>query len=421
MLGISILAAAIVVFVVDVVLVVFFGGIQVEFQDFTFRSTTIEFPLVGLLISLLCLLMVKRQGREAFLLILSLVVAGILGEGILRMVDHPLSKPFVDTMTWQEPSDLLGFKMAPNFEGKGPVGSWVETNSQGIRDEVEHQWAKPPGTIRILGIGDSFAFGWGVSLEETFLKKLEHQLKQMTGIDIETINAGVPQWDLNHYYIYLKNIGIRYSPDIIVLTYFFNDIPQFIQETIPADSEYTYQVHYKGGFFRSSALFNFLKSQADHLRRKNKLDRVDFLSTVEARRPELIQQSTHLLLSNSHQVQARASFRILKTLLEKIQAVAQKINSHLVLLFVPDVAQIHHPELQYINQVLASLAHEMDIPFADVTSMFESVSDPRVYYLWPRDWHTNAKGHEKMAEALAPLVCQVFQKTNIHCKQTDHL
>ena len=421
MLGIYVLVGAIVLFVVDVILVVFFGGIKVGFQDFMFRSTTIEFPLVGLLISILCLLIVKGQGRESLLLIFSLVFAGILGEGFLRMVDHPLSKPFVDMNTWQEPSDILGFKMAPNFEGIGPVSSWVKTNSQGVRDDVEHPWVKDSGTIRILGIGDSFAFGWGVSLEETFLKKLEHTLKQMTGVEIETINAGVPKWDLNHYYVYLKNIGIRYSPDIILLTYFFNDIPQSIQETIPADPEYHIQVQYKGGLFRSSALFNFLKSQADHLRRKNKLGRVDFLSTLEARRPELIQQSTHLLLSNSNQAQTRSSFHILKTLLEKIHTIAQKNNSHLVVMFVPDVAQTHHVELQYINQVLASLTEEMHIPFVDITPVFESVSDPRVFYFWPRDWHTNAKGHEKMAGALTPLVCHVLQQKNIPCNQTDHL
>jgi lysophospholipase L1-like esterase len=90
-------------------------------------------------------------------------------------------------------------------------------------------------------------------------------------------------------------------------------------------------------------------------------------------------------------------------------------------MFVPDVAQTHHAELQYINQVLASLTDEMDIPFADITPMFESASDPRVFYFWPRDWHTNAKGHEKMAEALVPLVCHVLQQKNVQCKQTDHL
>lgn len=38
--------------------------------------------------------------------------------------------------------------------------------------------------------------------------------------------------------------------------------------------------------------------------------------------------------------------------------------SHLVVMFVPDVAQAHQSELQYINQVLVSLTHAMNIPFA---------------------------------------------------------
>ena len=90
--------------------------------------------------------------------------------------------------------------------------------------------------------------------------------------------------------------------------------------------------------------------------------------------------------------------------------------SHLVVMFVPDVAQAHQSELQYINQVLVSLTHAMNIPFADITPVFESVSDPRVFYFWPRDWHTNAHGHAKMAEALIPLLCRVLQQRNIHCK-----
>ena len=415
-LGIYVLTAAMVLFVVDIILVVFFGGIKVEFPYFRFRSVSIEFPVAGLLSSIFCLLLVKGQGRESLLFMCSLVFAGILGEGILRMVDHPLSRPFVDTMTWQEPSDSLGFTMAPNFEGIGPVGSWVKTNSQGVRDNVEHSWVKDPGTIRILGIGDSFIFGWGVSLEETFLKKMEHSLQRMTGVEIETINAGVPRWDLNHYYVYLKNIGIRYNPDIIVLSYFFNDIPQSIRETIPANFDNQIGVQQKGGVMRFSSLFNFLKSKADHLRRKNKLARIDFLSTLEARRPELIQQATHQLLSPPTQTETRSSFHILQTLLEKIHAIAQQTNSQLVLMFVPDVAQIHHSELQYINQVLASLTQKMHIPFADITPVFETASDPRVFYFWPRDWHTNAHGHAKMANALSPLVCQVLQQRGIQCR-----
>ena len=71
-------------------------------------------------------------------------------------------------------------------------------------------------------------------------------------------------------------------------------------------------------------------------------------------------------------------------------------------MLIPDVAQLHHPEMQHINRVLASITEELNIPFTDMTPVFESSSDPQTFYFWPKDWHTNALGHEKMAEALTP-------------------
>jgi hypothetical protein len=74
--------------------------------------------------------------------------------------------------------------------------------------------------------------------------------------------------------------------------------------------------------------------------------------------------------------------------------------------------------VQHLNQVLASITGEINIPFTDRTPVLESVSDPKAFYFWPRDWHINVHGHKKIAEALTPLVCQELQHTNIHCNRT---
>ena len=47
----------------------------------------------------------------------------------------------------------------------------------------------------------------GRVLGRVFLNRLENNLQKITGSKIETINAGVPGWNLNHYYVYLKEIG----------------------------------------------------------------------------------------------------------------------------------------------------------------------------------------------------------------------
>ena len=415
--GAFILALAMMVFGVDAIGVLFFGGIRLKVGDFVLRSTTIEFPVIALLISLFSFLLLKGKWKESILLFGSLSLSCLIGEAMLRFVDHPWSKPFIDAKEWQEPSDVLGYTMASNFEGRGPLDVWVKTNSQGFRDDGEHPWTKSPGVIRILGLGDSFTFGWGVTLEESFLKKLERILETRTGMNIETINAGIPGWDLDNYYVYYKEIGVRYSPDIIVLSYYLNDLNSKIRERIPAELTKQKGWKHRGGIFHISYLFNFVKSLAHNIRLKNRYKRFDYMYELSARRKEKTRFKKTLIFDPGKK-QTQASSHIIKTLLKKIQGLANKHGSRLVIMYIPDVVQPHHPELQFINGVLASITEEMNIPFIDMTRVFESSTDPKSFYFWPKDVHTNADGHEKMAEALTPLICQVLLEKNIHCTPT---
>ena len=419
-LGVSLLALAMLLFGMDIIWIVFFGGIRLKIGPFVLLSTTIEFPTIALMISVFGFLVLKGKWKESILLAGSLSVACLFGELVLRLVDHPWSKPFIDAEAWQEPSESLGFTMAPNFKGRGPLDVWVETNAQGFRDDGEHTWTKPPGVIRILGLGDSFTFGWGVTLEETFLKILEQNLERLTGANIETINSGVPKWDLNHYYVYYKEIGVRYSPDIVVLSYFWNDVPDFIQEKIPPDDQYQKGWKHTGGIFRFSYFFNFLKSLAHNIRRENRYKRFDYLHEIGARRVKMVEEREYLLYDLGPE-QTEASTHLIKTLLKKIKALAKKHGSSLIMTYIPDVAQPQYPPMQHINRILESLTSEMNIPFIDMTRVFESAADPSMYYFWPKDFHTNPLGHQKMAEALTPLVCQALRHRKIHCGEPDRL
>ena len=56
------------------------------------------------------------------------------------------------------------------------MGAEVTTNSLGLR-EGERLRAKPPGTYRIVALGDSITMGWGVSQDMTFPAQLERQLE----------------------------------------------------------------------------------------------------------------------------------------------------------------------------------------------------------------------------------------------------
>jgi lysophospholipase L1-like esterase len=397
----------VILFAVDAVIVVFFRGFRLEIADYVIRSATIEFPVVGFLIALLLLLLVQGKWRETCLLIASLGFSAILSEGLLHVIDHPWSKPVLKT--WLEPIPLLGFRLPPNFEGRGIVDEYIKTNSQGLRD-VEHPWKKEEGSIRILGLGDSFTFGWGVKLEESYLKQLERRLAQETGRKAEAINAGVPGYGLNHYYIYLKHTGIKYQPDVIVINYFVDDLPMFLKEELaPYEEDFPDRLQYKGGLLHRSRFYNFITSAAAVIRVRNHATAVDHMRIMEVRRKAWARYDHPLINEGSNE-----KIALLEEYLTRFNALAGSVHARLIIMFTPDISHLYHPEYQHINRVLQELTAKYDIPFIDMTPVFESSKDLSTYYLFPKDAHTNVKGHQEMAAALTDLICK-DALSNVSC------
>lgn len=97
----------------------------------------------------------------------------------------------------------------------------VEVNSKGRRDHG-YDYKKPEGIFRIVAVGDSFTFGFGVCrLDDIFLMRLEKALN-IGSKKYEVIN-GSSQGNTIGEYLWLKNEGVKFSPDLIIVVYFFND------------------------------------------------------------------------------------------------------------------------------------------------------------------------------------------------------
>lgn len=104
------------------------------------------------------------------------------------------------------------------------MGAPVEINSHGLRDR-EHEWTKPRGTYRILVLGDSITFGWGVRAEDTFARQLEADLNaRFAGRPtVEVINSGVGNYNTRQEVSYYRERGHDYTPDLVILAFFIND------------------------------------------------------------------------------------------------------------------------------------------------------------------------------------------------------
>lgn len=102
----------------------------------------------------------------------------------------------------------------------------VDINQLGLRDRKDLTWDKPPGTRRVLCIGDSFTFGWGVAEDLTWVRRLETGLRQLPGgQDVATVNCGVAgALYIDEYWWALRDRLGRLQPDTVIVSICLNDV-----------------------------------------------------------------------------------------------------------------------------------------------------------------------------------------------------
>ncbi len=167
----------------------------------------------------------------AFALCLALVVLTLLGRGPVASGDAsprgaaPTSE--IDRPPFRPGSTdpTFGFLLDPGFEGRHTVEAFdveVAIGAHGFRGEP---WSerKPPGVFRILVLGDSFTFGWGVEQHETFVAEAERRLRA-AGRRVELLAAGAPTWCAAHEWVLLQQRGWDWEPDLILLQLTTNDL-----------------------------------------------------------------------------------------------------------------------------------------------------------------------------------------------------
>ena len=113
-----------------------------------------------------------------------------------------------------------GWAVMPDIKNMTPFGrgKFVNTNSKGLRGNAEYEYARTPGKQRILVLGDSFTFGTDVSDAETYSHDLESALP-----NTEVLNLGVQGYGQDQMLLYLKEEGVKYRPDIVILGFAYMD------------------------------------------------------------------------------------------------------------------------------------------------------------------------------------------------------
>ena len=314
----------------------------------------------------------REHAFWSLMVIGTLVVAAIMIELFVRVaLDNGMQ---FDLEMWKYARDikgvaanpLIGFDHRPDSHAH-LMGVDVAINSKGLRDR-EFAYARTPGTLRILMLGDSFTEGWGVELKDTFSKRLE-RLYAARGVTTEVINAGVGNYNTVMEVNYFLDEGRKYDPDIVVLNFTFNDA-----EPIPPHTE-------ENALLRFCEACVYVAGRTDTLMREASL-RADW-------------KDYYLGLYADDAPGWRAAKAALKQLASYTHAHHQK----LLVASLPELHQLDPYPLQTITDRVQQVARDDGADFVDVLPALKA--EPSLQ-LWvsPTDPHPNARANALIAEAL---------------------
>ena len=98
----------------------------------------------------------------------------------------------------------------------------VTTNDEGLRAPL-HAPGKPAGKQRIMALGCSTTFGWGVTDAESYPARLEALIHEGGRPDIEVINGGQPGYtSFQGRWLWDRTLR-HYQPDLVLVGYVVQD------------------------------------------------------------------------------------------------------------------------------------------------------------------------------------------------------
>lgn len=181
----------------------------------------------------------EKRHNLVVLLISSVVALGVL-EFAIRMIDpigisyyEETKRYHLDKVADSELYYRHKIHLDTTYQGVA-----VKTNEIGLRDNSISE--KKEDEFRILFLGDSVTFGWGVESEDVYVTKTGHFLQKNSQKRVRTINSGVGSYNTDNEYSFIERHGDSLKPDLVVLLYVSNDIEPTPETEFNPWSEYSF-------------------------------------------------------------------------------------------------------------------------------------------------------------------------------------
>lgn len=288
-----------------------------------------------------------------------------------------------------QPDASLYWKLKPNQDCFTKVDHKpVHINSHGTRGP-EFSPAKPANTFRVISLGDSRTFGWGLSGPETYSELLQRSLNGTLsgGKRVEVINAGVNAWSYPQMLVYLREVALGFQPDAVIIgeanlwTQFSeNNSPEFVKKFMT-------RVRLKN-LLRRSAIYHFVVE-------------VKLKDFYEKHRAKFIpvDPRTDQMFKEQQQKDPDAIFR---RAIEQTCELALSNHVKPFLLFIPTADDLASTNRSEILRVKTEVSQALNVPLVDMTPDLRGAG--KELYLEGDTVHLNARGNQLVAARLVEAI-----------------
>ncbi len=300
--------------------------------------------------------------------------------------------------------DDLCYKLKNNAEGIQNSREFkvkLTTNSIGIRDR-SYSWEKGDDTFRILMLGDSHTFGWGVELDNTFTELIESRIKLINPFSkYEVFNCGVYGYGTTHQYMYLEKYGFDLKPDLVIIAmdllhdirvnksgyYYFSQNklkrsskPHFTKKSRAITKYFPFSSFLRG----HSHLFRFVGSNLSKLFRHDSIINEKRNDKGEQKQFFNLGLTYNIFLKISRELEQR-EVKFIVAILPEFDSFKQKSKSN-----------------PHFSNTLASLERfflDNNFNYISLQKKFDNNSESSEF-IFKFSHHFNAKGHQFIAEEI---------------------
>jgi acetyltransferase AlgX (SGNH hydrolase-like protein) len=169
----------------------------------------------------------SRWLPTALLAITSTILTVVVLEGAARVAlrMQGKGKEAGEVAQYTEYDPVLGWRKRPWARAvyrRREYTVEVAVNRHGLRDP-ERDYAAPPGTLRLLALGDSFVEAYTVPVSQGVTQVLESSLTR-EGCPAEVINGGTSGYSTDQELLFYRAEGHLYAPRIVLLFFHYNDV-----------------------------------------------------------------------------------------------------------------------------------------------------------------------------------------------------